>query len=163
MRRAFAVGLLAAGALAVALAPTTLAAADDADTAAIHARTQEFIAAWNRHDAKGMAGVWAPDGDLVNPFGRAAKGRAEVEALFVDEQSKMMKGTTMEISGESTRMIAPTVAVDDWDVAVIGMKRPDGSPAPPLKHHVTVVLVKQDGAWWVAAARPVVYPPPPGK
>ena len=75
MRRGFAVGLLAAGALAVALAPTTLAAADDTDTAAIHARTQEFLAAWNRHDAKEMAAVWAPDGDLVNPFGRAAKGR----------------------------------------------------------------------------------------
>lgn len=156
MRRALAVGLLGC-ALSLVLVPAVFAS----DASEIAARTQEFLAAWNRHDAKGMAAVWAPDGDLVNPFGRVAKGRAEVEALFVDEQSKMMKGTTMEMSGEATRMVAPTVAVDDWDVAVVGMKGPDGNPAPPLKHHVTVVLVKKDGTWWVAAARPVLYPPPP--
>jgi uncharacterized protein (TIGR02246 family) len=158
MRRAFAVGLLGC-ALAIVLVPAVFAS----DATEIAARTQEFRAAWNRHNAKGMAAVWAPDGDLINPFGRVAKGRAAIEALFTDEQSTMMKGTTMEISEEATRMVSPTVAVDDWDATITGMKDPDGNPAPPLKNHVTVVLVKKSGTWWVAAARPVIYPPPPGK
>ncbi|HEX9148245.1 MAG TPA: hypothetical protein VF958_03705, partial [Thermoanaerobaculia bacterium] len=50
--------------------------------AQVRARSQEFAASWNRHDPKAMAGVWAADGDLINPFGRTAKGRNEIEKLL---------------------------------------------------------------------------------
>jgi len=53
--------------------------AKESDEAGIRATDEVFAAAWNKHDAKAMAATWAKDGDLVNPFGRVAKGRAEVE------------------------------------------------------------------------------------
>jgi len=149
--------------LAVAAATASWAAEGMMTPAPLHARAVEFREAWNRHDAKALAAFWTADGDLINPFGRIAKGRAAIEKLFQDEQTGIMNGTTFTIVGDSDREIAPGVAVADWDVEITGMKGPDGAAMPPLKNHVTVVWVKRDGNWWAAAARPVMYPPPPGK
>ena len=147
------------GGMLLALAVSTAASAQ---IPALHARAEEFKAAWDHSDAKALAAIWAPDGDLINPFGRVAKGRAEVEKLFTDELGSFTKGTKFSITSESDREVAPNTAVADWDVEIVGMKGPDGAAMPPLKHHVTVVWVKQNGKWWAAAARPVVYAPPPG-
>ena len=147
------------GGMLLAVAVTTAASAQ---VPALHQRAEAFKAAWDRHDPKALAAVWAPDGDLINPFGRVAKGRAEIEKLFQDEQTTIMKGTTLHLNSDSSREVAPNVAVADWDIEITGMQGKDGTAMPPLKNHVTIVWVKHDGQWWAAAARPVVYPPPPG-
>jgi uncharacterized protein (TIGR02246 family) len=147
----------------VLLAVAATAAAWGAEMPALHARAMEFKAAWDRNDAKALAALWAPDGDLINPFGRVAKGRAEVEKLLQDEQTTIMKGTTFRMVSESDREIATDVAVSDWDIEITGMKGSDGAALPPFKNHVTVVWKKHEGQWWGAVVRPVVYPPPPGK
>jgi len=138
-----------------------LAAQGSSDEQALRARADEFVAAWSHHDAKGLAAIWAPDGDLINPFGRVAKGRKAIEALFVDEHAGMMKGTTFTIDSRETRMLDATTAIQDWEVTVGGMMPPGATAPMSLKHHVTVVCVKKNGSWWVAAARPVVYTPAP--
>ena len=129
---------------------------------AIKRSERDFVAAWNVHDAKKMAAFWETDGDLINPVGRHAKGRAEVEKLLTDEQTTMFKGTTYSIKSETIRMLTPSIAISDWESSVSGMKGPDGKMAPPFDHHVTVVLREMGGEWHVVAARPIQYPPPPG-
>jgi len=151
-------------ALAMAIASTAslaVAAPDTGSEAQVRARCQEFAAAWNRHDAKAMAGFWAPDGDLINPSGRMAKGRADVEKLFTDEQAGVMKGTTFTITGMTVRLLEPDIAVTDWDVEISGMQSPDGTAVPVLKAHVNSVMTKKSGQWWVFAGRPVIYQPAP--
>jgi uncharacterized protein (TIGR02246 family) len=125
--------------------------------AQVRARSQEFVASWNRHDPKAMAGVWASDGDLINPFGRMAKGRNEVEKLLTEEQSGVMKGTTFTVMDMTVRMLKPDVALAEWDIEIAGMHAPDGSPIPTQKMHVNNVMVKKAGEWWTVAARPVSY------
>jgi len=147
-------------ALAMAIASTAslaVAAPDTGSEAQVRARCQEFAAAWNRHDAKAMAGFWAPDGDLINPSGRMAKGRADVEKLFTDEQAGVMKGTTFTITGMTVRLLEPDIAVADWDVEISGMQSPEGTAMPVLKTHVNSVMMKKSGQWWVVAGRPVIY------
>jgi uncharacterized protein (TIGR02246 family) len=152
-------------ALAMAIASTASlagAAPDTGGEAQVRARCQEFAAAWNRHDPKAMAGFWAPDGDLINPSGRMAKGRVDVEKLFSDEQAGVMKGTTFTITGMTVRLLEPDIAVTDWDVEISGMQSSDGTAIPVLKAHVNSVMMKKSGQWWVVAGRPVIYPPAPG-
>lgn len=132
------------------------------EEAQIRARSQEFVAAWNRHDPKAMAALWIRDGDLINPFGQVANGREAVEKLLTNEHSTFMKGTTFTIANMKARMIKPDVAMVDWDVEISGMHGSDGSPMAPLKVHINQVMVKQGGQWWTAAARPVSYLPTPG-
>jgi len=153
----------AAAAPAAKPAAMTKAKMGDSAEDAIKKAEREFVAAWNAHDAGKMAAFWDMNGDLINPMGQNAKGRAEVEKLMAHEQSTMFKGSTYAIDSESIRMLSPTIAASDWDASVTGMTGPDGKPVPAFKHHVTVILRLEGGAWKVMVARPVQYPPmPPG-
>jgi uncharacterized protein (TIGR02246 family) len=119
----------------------------------IDARAMEFVAAWNEHDSEAMAMLWAEDGDFVNPFGRVARGREEVEKLFAEDHAGIMKGTTYSMTLKWVNMVTPDVAVATWDGKVSGMRAPDGTALPALDHLVTVVTKKKDGVWWTVAAR----------
>ena len=150
--------------------PPTGAAEDGkkTDEELIDTRAMEFVAAWNEHDPKAMAMLWAEDGDFVNPFGHVAQGREEVEKLFAADHAGIMKGTTYSMTLKWVNMLKPDVAVATWDGTVSGMKAPDGTALPPLDHFVTVVTMKKDGEWWTVAARamapvPMAPAPMPGK
>src|SRR5262245_25641340 len=69
----------------------------------IRERADEFAAAWNKHDTMAMAYVWSADGDLINPFGRKAKGLLEIERLFRDEHNGPMKNSTYTTTSMSVR------------------------------------------------------------
>lgn len=149
-------------ATAWAAPPTAAPAAGKASAEeAIKKTEQGFVAAWNAHDAKKMADFWETDGDLINPVGKHAKGRAEVEALVAGEQSTVFKNSTYSIDSEVTHMLTPTIAISDWEATVTGMTTPEGQPAPAFHHHVTCVLRETKGEWRVVTARPVQYPPGP--
>jgi len=132
-----------------------LATAQD-DEAAIRKLSNDFFAAWGRHDVKAMAATFAEDADIINPFGRVAKGRAAIEKLFTDEHAGPFKGTTYTAT-VSLRMVAPTVALGDWVSTVDGMHDPAGKALPPFEHHVAVAYVKKDGHWLTIAARPYAF------
>jgi uncharacterized protein (TIGR02246 family) len=144
----------------VALSVGVLAASDD--EAAVKKHTADFAAAWNKHDPKAMAALWADDGDLINPWGRVAKGRPEVEKLFADEQTGKgpLRDSTFELKGETVRFPTPDVAVDDWEISVTGAYDPDGAKHEgALEFHCTVVLKKAGGAWTNFAVRPYLKGP----
>jgi len=132
-----------------------------AQEAAITAVEAEFAAAWAAHDPGRMASFWAEDGDLMNPFGRFARGRGEVEALFAEEQAGLMRSSTYHFRLDSARAIAPGIVVTDWTNTIRGMVAPDGTALPPFEHHVTTVFVERDGRWMKAAARSVALLSPP--
>jgi len=145
--------------VAVLAVSAGLATAQD-DEASIRKLSNEFFAAWNAHDAMAMAATFTEDADVINPFGRVAKGRAAIVKLFTDEHAGPFKGTTYTAK-VSLRMLAPTVALGDWESAVNGMHDPTGKALPPFEHHVAVAYVKQDGHWLTAAVRPYAFLPPP--
>src|ERR1043166_3916446 len=60
--------------------------------------SEQFVAAWNRDDAKALANLWTEDGDLINPFGRHANGRAQIEQLLESEHTAQMKSTVYKIT-----------------------------------------------------------------
>src|SRR4051794_15177962 len=140
--------------------PTARADQKEED-AAIRQRHDEWVAAWNRHDPKAMAAFFVADGDLINPFGRQAKGTAEIEKLFTGEQTGGMAGTTYASTIESIRYIGKNVAIVDVAGEISGMKGPDGTAAPPFKHHATWIAEKKAGKWMADGARAFVLVPAP--
>jgi uncharacterized protein (TIGR02246 family) len=123
------------------------------EDAVIHRRHDEWIAAWNKHDPKLMASFFLPDGDLVNPFERHARGTAEIEKLFADEHSGPMAGTTYAGNIESIRYLGEHYGIVDVAGEIRGMKGPDGAAGPPFKHHVTWIAEKKAGKWLAHGAR----------
>ena len=146
----------ALAAVLVAL-PAAAPAADKGTTSAIEAVNSEFIAAWNVHDAKKMAAVWAENGDLINPFGQKATGRAGIEKFFEGEQAGPMKGTTYKLESSSIRQLDRETAIADWEGVVTGMMDANGQPQPPFRHHVFGVYVKKGGHWQAAAIRAFAF------
>lgn len=137
----------------VSIALTSPAAiAAEGDDAAIRKVHADFAGAWNRHDATALAGGWSEDGDLINPEGRVAKGRAEVQKLFAEEQAGLFKGTTFTNSINGVRMLTPTVAIVDASYEISNVMPPGGGAATTLKGLYKTVMMKSGGKWWTVSA-----------
>jgi len=132
--------------------------AKESSDAAIRATDQAFAAAWNRHDVSAMTSTWAKDGDLVNPLGRVAKGRSQIEMLLQEEHATGFKYSTYTPGVLTIRFIDPNVAVAESDTEITGAVNPDGTNAPAMKVHITRVIQKINGKWLTQTARPVIYP-----
>jgi uncharacterized protein (TIGR02246 family) len=152
-------------ALMLAVSALGALSAASADETAIRELTATFVAAWNNHDPAAMAATWAEDGDLINPVGVVAKGRAAVQELLVKEHSRVMKTTTLEITSLDLRMISSAIALGDWSIVITGMAGPDGATMPPRNLHVFHVYKQHDGKWLTAAWRPYAFAPtePPSR
>jgi uncharacterized protein (TIGR02246 family) len=131
------------------------------DDAALQQRQKDWSAAWDKHDAKQMAAIFSADADVMNPFGRKAKGRDEIEKLFAEEHAGPMSKSSYKGVVETIRYIGKEVAIIDVAGEITGMIGPDGAAAEPFKHHVTWIAVKKDGQWTAVAARAFVPAPKP--
>jgi uncharacterized protein (TIGR02246 family) len=142
-----------------------LGAQDDrVDAEGVRALTTAFSTAWAAHDPEGLAGLWVPDGDLVNPMGQTARGRVELAKLFREEHTSYMKGTALNVKVTATRVLGPGLALVDCDAHLTGVKTPDGKAMPPFKHLVVAVVTKSAEGWrFVSARLSVPVPPPPEK
>jgi len=128
------------------------------DEAAIRKVFADFAGAWGRDDAKSMASYWAVDGDVINPPGRRANGRAEIEKMFADEHATVFKGTHITFSEGTIHFVKPDVAVFTSDYEIPGAHPPNGADMT-MKGIVTSVMVKKNGKWWTLSARPMMPVP----
>ena len=117
-------------------------------------RAREFLEAFNRGDAKAVAGFWAPDGEYVDPTGRRYKGRAAIQKLY-EKVFAGRKGAKLSITVTSARQVTPDVALED---GVTEVTPPDGGP--PTAGQFSAVLVKKDGEWYFESVRESAAHPP---
>jgi uncharacterized protein (TIGR02246 family) len=122
----------------------------------IQSVVEEFERAWNKHDYKALASIWKTDGDLINPFGRVAKGRSEVEKLLHDEHSGEMKNTSFRVTRQTHRSVGPDLVLVEWDMNITGVSTPQGTRNME-DLHCTSLLQKQGDRWYAVAVRPVAY------
>lgn len=120
----------------------------------------EFVTAWNRNDAKGLAACFASDGDLINPAGQIARGRAGVEKLLAEEQNRTFKGTRISVPQKHLSFLKPDIAIVDYEFEIAHLRGADGKETA-LKGLLTNVLRKEGDRWLIAAARPMVPSPLP--
>ncbi|HEY8183976.1 MAG TPA: SgcJ/EcaC family oxidoreductase [Thermoanaerobaculia bacterium] len=154
------VRLLGASLTVVLLCAATPAPPAVSNDTQIRQMADDFAAAWNKHDPNAMAYFWSADGDLINPWGRKAKGLTEIQRLFQDEHNGPMKVSTYATTAMSIRMLAPALALVDYDAEIANVSLPDGSTTT-FKPHVVFIVRKTNGKWWIVSARPYAFMPPP--
>ena len=145
--------MLAAGAsilLAAVSAPPSRGAARDQDEADIRAVQARQADAWNRHDARAYAALFATDGDVVNVVGWWWKGRAEIESKLTAAFAFVFRDSTMTITDVEVRFLAPEVAVAHVRWTMTGARTPPGIPEP-REGIQTQTLQKTAGKWLIAA------------
>jgi uncharacterized protein (TIGR02246 family) len=143
------------------LAYATPARAASKDEDAVKARVAEFIAAFNKGDAKVAAAFFTDDAMLVNPVGISGKGNAEVEKVLAGDLASILKDTKMEMKVVEFRAIGKDAAWVELEHTVTGAKGQDGKPMPTMTFHVPTLMLKKGKNWQVAEARPYVYLPAP--
>jgi uncharacterized protein (TIGR02246 family) len=117
-------------------------------------RTQEFVAAFNKGDAKAVAGFWAPEGIYVDQRGHEYKGRAAIEKLY-ERVFAGQKGAKLDVTIKSIRKIAANVAIEEGMTVVT---LPDGGP--PTVGRFSAVLVQKDDLWYFESVTESIAPPP---
>ena len=127
--------------------PAQPAADHSADEAVIRANVGRFMKAYNAHDAKAVAALFTPDGQIEDKEGDIADGRVAIERefarLFADSPHKRI-----EVFVESIRFIGAELAVET------GTTKETAAPnEPPEYDRYTVLHVKRNGKWQMALAR----------
>lgn len=147
---------LAAGVL---LSRTASGSGSDADD--VTKQCQAFKLAWNGHDPKALATVFAEDADHIDPMGHLDSGRAAIEKMFTERMTGTgpLRDSTLVVNTEVVRFPTESTAVTDAEATLSGTYKPDGSKSGPLELHVTNVWKKIDGKWMVYACRPYMKPP----
>jgi len=145
----------------ILLALVLVAAAKDED--AIKKIASDYEAVFNKGDAKAEAALYAEDGDLIDPAGKAFRGRAEIEQGGTQAYATIFKGAHITITPTHTRIVDPDMAIVDGNYEITGAHMRDGKPAPTFKGLYTMVFRKAKGKWWIESLRPMVpQGPPPG-
>jgi uncharacterized protein (TIGR02246 family) len=144
--------------------PATSSARDDdkakpasdhsADEAAIRTNIEKFVKAYNAGDAKAVAALFTPDGEVHDKAGNEAEGREAIEKTFA-KIFKDMPEKNLEVFIESIRFIGSDLALE------VGTTKETPEPnEPPDIDRYTVLHVKRDGKWQMALARDEEGPPP---
>lgn len=145
--------LAAAGAVQAAPEAKTTSA----DEKAVGKLATDWTDAWNRHDAAGMASVFAEHGDLINPMGDVAKGHQQILKLFQTEQAGRLKQSKMALTCEPARFLAASVAQVDCDFALEGVTGPQ-TPAI-TRGHQTTLNVRDGDRWSITSLRAMIPKP----
>ena len=168
------VGLLAAGAMLVALAvflatwarstaeprpvepENKTQAKADADTkepkrgddeAAIRKTTAEFIKAVEKGDAKAVAGFWTEDGEYIGDDGTTIRGRAAIEAAYAKAFAKK-KRVKVVFTVESIRFPSKDTAIEEGYAQSY-----KGDAQEPTASRYSVLHVRESGKWLMAVLR----------
>jgi len=131
------------------------------DEAGVKKLFSEVSDAWAAGDAHALASHWVVDGSLINPFGKDAWSRAEVEQV-AGADIQMMKGSTQTFDDFKIRFVLGGFALVDTTGTVAGMKNPDGTDAPPHSFHIYAAVVQRGAKWFAVSVRPYSFIPVPG-
>ncbi len=160
-RKRIAAGLgLAAAAVVAAFTVTSTPPAQgqpapaktDSDPA-VAKRAEDFIAAFNKGDAKTCASLWTVEADFVDVTGRRVHGRAALEKMY-EKYFAANKGAKLQLIVTGRKQVSPDVLLED---GVSEVTDADGSASAA---RFAAVLVKKDGQWYVDSVRESVAQPP---
>ena len=124
-----------------------------AEREALEKQREEWVAAYNKGDAKAVAEIFASDADYIRPSGRVTHGRPKIKNTFRGFLSRS-KEVWLKTGSDLVRFLKPDIAIvhGRWE-----MLRPEG------RGRYTAVCVKQEGKWQLLQLARSVSPPPQGK
>jgi len=121
----------------------------EADEQAIVALMDRFMDAWNRHDAKAFAAVFAEDADFTNWRGTGASGRSRIEEFHAPMFASIFKNSHLKYTSIESRFIRPDVAAVDVRWEMTGVMDAQGNSRPDRLGLLNFVMAKNDGQWQI--------------
>jgi len=117
------------------------------DRAAVRALATRQADAWNRHDAKAYANLFALDCDFVNVVGWWWNGRDELERKLAASYTTMFKDSVLTFTDVQVRFLTPQVAIAHMRWAMTGTALPAEFPQP--KQGIQTLVARKQGRDWM--------------
>ena len=121
----------------------------ETDERAVRAVIDRFVDAWNHHDAKAFATVFAEDADFTNWRGTGASGRTKIEAFHAPVFATIFSKSHLEYTDIKTRFVRPDVATVDLHWKMSGAIDAQGNPRPEREGLLSFVMAKSAGPWGI--------------
>jgi uncharacterized protein (TIGR02246 family) len=121
----------------------------ETDRQAIGTLMDRFMDAWNRHDAKAFAAVFAEDADFTNWRGKGESGRSRIEEFHAPLFATIFKNSHQEYTAIKSRFIRPDVAAVDVHWEMTGAMDAQGNRRPDRLGLLNFVMAKNDGQWLI--------------
>jgi len=121
----------------------------ETDQQAIAAVIDRFVDAWNRHDAKAFAAVFAEDADFTNWRGEGTSGRAKIETFHAPMFATIFKNSHQSYTVINTRFIRPDVAAVDVHWQMTGATDAQGNPRPDRRRLLNFTMEKNAAEWQI--------------
>jgi uncharacterized protein (TIGR02246 family) len=112
----------------------------------IEQRNREFVAAFNRGDAAGVAGTYVEDARVLPPGGMTVRGRQAVQQFW---QSVMGMGVR-EIDLRTQEVESSGDLAYEIGAATLTIQPESGSPTTDIVKYVVVWKRQAGGAWYLA-------------
>ncbi len=117
------------------------------DEKAIRSSAEEFVAAFNKGDSKGIGALWTKDCEYVDETGRLFKGRDAIEKEYSAFFSAN-PGLKMETAISSIKIVGSHAATENGTAIV---KKADGTVVSRASY--TALHLKQGDKWLMASVR----------
>jgi len=157
--------MLTLGAICLALlVPVMDQPGQQGDTQQIHGVMNAFVDAWNQHDAKAFAAVFAEDADFTNWRGQGTSGRSKIEEFHAPLFATIFKNSHQTMTDIKIRFVRPDVAAVDVHWELTGQTDAQGNARPPRQGILNFVMAKKDGKWQIVVMHNLdltALPPPP--
>lgn len=118
---------------------------DDEDREAILESADKFVIAYNAHDAKAVAELFAVKAEFTDEDGNLIQGREAIEKDFADMFAEHPE-CQINVDTTSIRVLTPHIAVEEGFVH----GQPDPDDAINISSYIAV-HVKVDGRWLIAS------------
>jgi uncharacterized protein (TIGR02246 family) len=119
-----------------------------ADREAILAFRQAHNVAWDSHNAKALANLYAPDGDRISASGVHYIGRDQIEHSYLNAFKGTYKTSSVKDDAPNLRFLTSDVALVDVDDELTTI-----TLGARVHHHVASIYVKREGKWEMVAER----------
>lgn len=128
--------------------------AEDAEERAIRASAAAFAKAYNDHNARAVAELFALKAEIIDESGELTRGREAIEQAFAAVFKEHPK-VEVQCEIESIRILTPNIGVEE------GLVRSKQAPDEPESvSSYVAVHVRVEGKWLVASVRDFEAPPP---
>jgi uncharacterized protein (TIGR02246 family) len=114
-----------------------------ADEAAIREASQALARAFEKGDAKAVAGAWTEEGEYSDDQGKKVRGRAALEKAYAEFFAKRPE-LKVESKTASVRFLGPDTAVEEGTFTV----RSKNAPADASRY--SALYTRQNGRWLIA-------------
>jgi len=140
------------GAVLIAVSMPLSAAVANNDANSIRELEKRQEEAWNAHDARRYAHLFAADADTVNVLGWWWKGRDELERKLAAGFSFVFAHSVLHVDEVVVRFLTDDIAIVHVRWSMTGALSPDGSGKNvPLKGIQTQTVHKSGAGWQIAA------------